>query len=68
MRQPSFSQQIVGNKLSRERDSPRFRRVRNAGCAIQSLFLKKIRISRLKFVKFQEYFKNKPEAEVLKGI
>ena len=27
-----------------------------------------IRISRLKFAKFEEYFKNKPEAEILKRI
>ena len=27
-----------------------------------------IRISRLKFAKFQEYFKNKAEAEILKRI
>ena len=27
-----------------------------------------IRISRLKFANFKEYFKNKPEAEILKRI
>ena len=42
----------------------------NSRKIIHSFFIRIyfMRISRLKFAKFQEYFKNKPEAEILKRI